>query len=155
MFLQKLPWEVRVTLSSLEESTSDLVFISAADRVVSQLSSPSQLSTLASFPVPASPSLVTGNTVENQASAKGLAMATTFDAPYRQILQCLEVIEEQLRALLPRQGHISYNRFSASRPSSAGSSNEGLCWYHATFGSSARQCRSPCRWSGNDYRGSR
>ncbi|MPC70538.1 hypothetical protein E2C01_064789 [Portunus trituberculatus] len=189
MFLQKLPWEVRVTLSSLEESTSDLVFISAADCVVSQLSSRSQASTLVSFPVPASvnqalpsssgglhtakelfhtcmtevpspdlhlqASLVIGNIVENQASAEGLAMATTSDAQYCQVLQCLEAIKEQLRAPLPHQGRISYNRFSASPPSSVGSSNEGLCWYHATFGFSARQCCPPCWWSGNDYRGGR
>ena len=189
MFLQKLPWEVRVTLSTFEESTPDTTFVSAADHVASQMSTHSQSSTRTPFPVPvsvnqASPSsscglqsarepfptcmveaptsgvcprasLVTGNTVQDHICAEGAAMAATSDSPYRQILRRLEAIEEQMRVRVPdasafRQGQTSYNR-----PSSSGFSNEGLCWYHVTFGANARQCRSPCQWTGNEYRGGR
>ena len=195
MFLQKLPWEVRVTLSSFEESTSDTTFVSAADRVASQMSTRSQSSTRASFSVPSSvnqafpsspcglqsareqfptctveapssgmcprASLGTGSTVQDHACAEGATMAATADSPYRQILQRLEAIEEQLREREPgggvsrRQVRTTYNELGASRPYSPGSSNEGLCWYHATFGAAARQCRSTCQWTGNEYRGGR
>lgn len=188
MFLQKLPWEVRVTLSSLEESTPDSTFVSAADRVASQMSTRSQSSVRAPCPVPASvnqafpssscglqtareqfpaytvdaPSpdacpqalMLTGNSVQDH----GVAMAATSDPPYRQILRRLEVLEEQMRVRIPsasvsRRGRTSYT--GQRQPSSPGFSNDGLCWYHATFGANARQCRSPCQWTGNEYRGGR
>ena len=77
-------------------------------------------------------SLVTGNTVQDHICAEGAAMAVTSDSSYRQILRCLEAIEEQMRVRVPgasvsRQGQTSYNRLHASRPSSPGFSNEGLC----------------------------
>lgn len=188
MFLQKLPWEVRVTLSSLEESTPDSTFVSAADRVASQMSARRQSSTSAPLPVPASvqqvfpasscgiqtareqfpaymvdaqspdvcpqASLVTGSSMQEQ----GVAMAATSDSPYRQILRRLEALEEQMRvrvtgASVSRRGRTSYT--GQRRPSSPSFSNEGLCWYHATFGANARQCRSPCQWTGNEYSGGR
>lgn len=46
-------------------------------------------------------------------------------------------------------------RYNASRSDkryrSPPPSDSPFCWYHLTFGASARQCRSPCQWSGNRF----
>lgn len=47
----------------------------------------------------------------------------------------------------------SRRRFRSPRryrpPSPAQGSPSPFCWYHATFGAHARQCRQPCSWAGN------
>ena len=83
-------------------------------------------------------------------------MAATSDSPFRLILRRLEAIEEQIplrvpAACLVKGEEVTTGSVLHDLPS--GFSNKGLCWYHATFGANARQCRSLCQWMGNEYRG--
>ena len=54
---------------------------------------------------------------------------------------------------------VTINRVGAGvatpRPRPADVTTDGLCWYHAEFGSKATKCRRPCSFSGNGQAGRR
>ena len=52
----------------------------------------------------------------------------------------------------PPQGQRSHGRLKTPAASPPPDPNR-LCYYHRTFGGTARQCRQPCTWSGNDKAG--
>ena len=130
LFLQRLPTNVRIVLASTNDSIPITELAQLADKVM-EVAVPVMSKVSVQSSVPPSPSeveLLQGKVIALEQEIKTLQQAT--------------------RAQLPRQRSPSPQRYSTRNPVS--NSPSTICWYHQNFGASAKKCRSPCSYSGND-----
>lgn len=134
LFLQRLPNQVRMILcaspaaTSIEDlaTTADQImdtshpFVSAIDRCQAPVSSPLQLE-----------QRFDELSASNAQLASQVHQLTTELATLR-----FSAGRDQSRHRTPNQSNSRY-------------STAAICWYHARYGTRARQCRPPCNFSGN------
>lgn len=98
-----------------------------------------------------------------RASVRGF-LASTEDSKDDAILQRAAKLADAIHAdgvenkfveAASSSGRCKYNagdnktRANKTRASKPSVNDNGLCWYHAVMGDSARRCRSPCSWKGS------
>ena len=130
LFLQHLPSNVRIVLTSTNDSIPITELAQPADKVM-EVAVPvtSKVSVQSSVPPSSSEvELLQGKVIALEQEIKTLQQAT--------------------RAQLPCHRSPSPRRYSTRNPVSNPPST--ICWYHQNFGASAKKCRSPCSYSGND-----
>ncbi|KAM7292675.1 uncharacterized protein ISCGN_025813 [Ixodes scapularis] len=142
LFLQRLPSNVRMVLVSTPSmSLDDLAQL--ADRIME-----------VALPIVSSIDRMLGET-----TATTRPQHTGSDYPaslvVTELRQQISELTAQVAALVSRPPALHQSR-STSRPRYSSSprrqrqNNEGLCWYHRTFGDDARRCHQPCSASGNE-----
>ena len=66
---------------------------------------------------------------------------------------CAEIIslKQQITSLkkTSRRARSPY-RHRPTSPATPTQSSDEICWYHRTFGDSAKKCQTPCSYQGND-----
>ena len=123
IFLQRLPANVRMVLASANDSTPIAELAQLADKVL-DVAVP-MVSKVSVKPSPTEVELLQGEI-----------------ATLKQELRTLQAKSSQgVRRRSPSPSRHSPN--PVNRPST-------ICWYHQNFGNSAKKCRPPCSYSGND-----
>ena len=139
LFLQRLPANVQLILSTASTALTNEQLAELADRVMA-------------VPIP---------TVQ-AAQAQALPPDTTIADLKQEILRLTEQVSSLHRRLRSR----SRSRGRSAQSQSAKSSGQGgagtptspkaddaaeseLCWYHDRWGANAHKCRAPCSYSGN------
>lgn len=142
LFLQRLPSNVRMVLVSTPSmSLDDLAQL--ADRIME-----------VALPIVSSIDRMPGETT---AMTRPQHAGSNYPASpvVTELRQQISELTAQVAALVSRPPAPHQSR-STSRPRYSSSprrqrqNNEGLCWYHKTFGDDARRCHQPCSASGNE-----
>ena len=130
LFLQRLPPNVRMVLASTD--TKELpALANLADKIM-EVATPATVSTV-SLP-------------QSSTNSEVAQLKCAVDELRRMFETFMSVSPS------PRR-HRSRSRGRSSTPvasSAATDADASFCWYHAHFGSSAKKCRQPCSFSGND-----
>ena len=129
LFLQRLPSNVRMVLASTRDDTAIEDLAQLADKIV-EVALPPSVSNVSVQP-------------------SELELLRTELATLTKVVNSLK-LHRRSRSR-SRSNSTSHRR----SPSPAGqprppTENNDLCWYHQTFGDSARKCKPPCSKSGND-----
>ncbi|XP_064470016.1 uncharacterized protein LOC135384759 [Ornithodoros turicata] len=136
LFLQRLPNTVRMILT-----TSTAVSLEALAEMADKIMdiAPPTISAVSSQPHAVSPLSATPTMSDFQILRDEVARLTDM----------VSTLRFNRRSTTPR--HRSPRRSSRRRSPSnrSPSPNPGECWYHQTFGASARNCRPPCTYPGN------
>ena len=129
LFLQRLPSTVRMVLASSSSILSLPQLAELADKIL-EVSTP-----------PAVTSISQQDTSEMKQLTENLS----------RLISTLDGSLQRFRESTSRYSRSSRSPSSQRSPRSR-SSSPSLCWYHRTFGSNPRKCKSPCAWSqlGND-----
>ena len=129
LFLQRLPSTVRMVLASSSSTLSLPQLAELADKIL-EVSTP-----------PAVTSISQQDTSEMKQLTENLS----------RLISTLDGSLQRFRESTSRYSRSSRSPSSQRSPRSR-SASPSLCWYHRTFGSNARKCKSPCAWSqsGND-----
>ena len=128
LFLQRLPYNVRMVLASSPDSTSLDKLAEMADKIM-EVAAPS--GTAASTPF--------------------VAGVSTPSTEVEQLVTRLEKLILKLARSRSSSRSSSRPVFRSSRRSpTPNPPSDTLCWYHHNFGAQAKKCRSPCSWSSNE-----
>ncbi|XP_064482876.1 uncharacterized protein LOC135395713 [Ornithodoros turicata] len=137
LFLQRLPHNIRMILASTEHASLDDQ-AKMADRILD----------LAGHPVPGAVANLCPTTAASSADPT-IAMLT---ASLHQLQSTVAVLAERVAAVQPPRGprRNGFRRRRTTTRRRPRSPSPAFCWYHHTFGDSARNYQPPCSWSGND-----
>jgi len=128
LFLQRLPSQVRMVLASTRDNTPMEDLAQLADKII-EVAAPPIVST------------VTPQQTSEMEQLKSEIASLT------KVVSSLKQQHFRRRSKSPYRGRSPgpprQRRYSSSQDSD-------LCWYHQTFGDSARKCKPPCSKSGNE-----
>ncbi|XP_064455133.1 uncharacterized protein LOC135366382 [Ornithodoros turicata] len=136
LFLKRLPHNIRMILTSTEHASLDDQ-AKMADRILD----------LTGHPVPGAVANL-GTTTAASSADPTIAMVT---ASLHQLQSTVAVLAERVATIQPPRGP-RCNAFRRRTPSRRRprSPSPSVCWYHETFGDSARHCQPPYSRSEND-----
>lgn len=167
IFLQRLPSQVQLVLSSQDLNTSPDVLAELADRAMEIAVPTTVIAAIAppSAPIPAAtsycppgstPTIPQYTTQQIAPVPNASAMPYATAADMSQVHNILSHITSRLEELSmerqsrqqPRWRSRSRPRRSVSRQARTDSPDRrGMCWYHHRFGPAARHCNPPCNFS--------
>lgn len=153
--LRKLPNDVQVALATLDPTINQETFLSTADRACeharltqeSTRMSPDVCSVPEFLPCSSCRSYNSISAV-NKTSSDGASAVSHDDNPIGAVASVKA--DDRIESLLSRVNSLERSLRLVQGRNSAGTPHSGdVCWYHTKFGRNARQCRPPCRMSGN------
>lgn len=123
LFLQRLPTNVRMVLASTRSDTTVDELAQLADKIIEV----------------AVPQVASVSAQPNSSSE-----IESLRAEIASLKQQIHVLKK-----VSRRARSPFRRATSPAPPPPQSS-DGVCWYHQTFGDSARKCQPPCSHQGND-----
>ncbi|CAI9724438.1 Hypothetical predicted protein [Octopus vulgaris] len=141
LFLQHLPSNTQVVLTSTRENTSLEELAELADKIAEVQHKYPTVSTM----TPAAPSTNPFRAQTSSSEISDLRALMTQQAAQIQILTA----QIQALKLSPQRRSTSQSRRDGrrSRSPSATRNSHDTCWYHRTFGTRAQKCTVPCSFS--------
>ena len=129
LFLQRLPYNVRMVLASTPESTSLEKLAEMADKIMEV----------------ATPSVATVSAPSGDTRPPPTPDVDQLRADINRLEKLVNTLVTRSRPRTPSQRR---SHRSPTPPSNVHA--ETLCWYHQKYGSRAQRFRSPCSWSSNE-----
>ena len=141
LFLQRLPSNVQMVLTSTGDSMQIEKLAELADKVIDVAVQPHTSVSFVTPPPPAVPPTIPSVPVDLRAELDLLRSEVS-----RLTLKLQTVTTHPSRSRSRHRQHRSRSRTPAPSPDDTAD----MCWYHANFGDRARKCHKPCSYTGND-----
>lgn len=133
LFLQRLPSTVRMILTAATAKSTE-VLAQMADNMMDACP----------------PTIAATEAKSFDATAPGTADSANIESLRTEVAQLSALVTKALqRQKSPGPRRRPSPHRSSFDQTSAAAANSSYCWYHASFGSSARRCRPPCSFAGN------